>query len=112
LKVIYISGPITNDPDYRRKFNRMENEIQVQAFTVLNPVHLPAGMTDGQYMKICLAMIDAADAVIVLAHWLKTRGSRLETNYCLYTGKTVYLTLEGLLDAHRKEVGADATPAT
>ena len=103
MKVIYISGPITNDPDYRRKFNRMENDLQVRGFTVLNPAHLPAGMTDEQYMKICLAMIDAADAVIVVSDWMRSRGSRLETDYCLYAGKTVYLSLEGLLDGCKKE---------
>lgn len=106
MKVIYISGPITNNPDYQRDFNRMENELQVEGYTVLNPAKLPQGLTDAQYTRIDLAMIDAADAVVLLPKWAESQGSMLEVQYCRYTGKPVYLSVEGLLKD--KEVGVNA----
>lgn len=96
-KVIYIAGPITGHPDYKRDFNRVENQLLVKGYTVLNPAHLPGGMTPAQYMRICLAMIDDADAVVLLPGWQDSRGAKLEADYCLYVGKTAYLSIEALL---------------
>lgn len=111
MKVIYLSGPITNNPDYKRDFNRVENELQVKGYTVLNPSRLPQGLTNEDYMRLSLAQIDAADAVVLLPNWETSQGARLEVDYCRYTGKLVYLSPEAL-EAHnkmREEVEANAT---
>lgn len=105
-KVIYIAGPITDRPDYKRDFNKTENELIVSGFTVLNPSTLPQGLTNEQYMRICLAMIDAADAVILLPDWQKSGGARLEADYCLYSGKTAYFSVEGLLNKEAESYGS------
>lgn len=102
-KVIYISGPITHNPDYKRDFNRAENELIVRGYTPLNPAHLPTGLTNEQYTRIDLAMIDAADAVVLLPKWEESQGARLEFDYCLYTGKPVYVSVEAL----KREEGRD-----
>ena len=101
LKTIYISGPITNNPDYKRDFNRVENELQIKGYTVLNPSNLPKGLTNADYMKLSLAQIDAADAVVLLPNWETSQGARLEVDYCRYTGKLVYLS-PAALGAHDK----------
>lgn len=109
-RVIYLSGPITNNPDYLRDFNRAENELQVKGYTVLSPARFPKGLTNAEYMRLSLAQIDAADAVVLLPNWETSQGSRLEVDYCRYTGKLVYLSPTAL-EAHAnmtKEVGADA----
>lgn len=99
MKTIYISGPITNRPDYKRHFKAMEAKLLTHGFKALNPSVLPAGLDDGQYMRIDLAMVDAADAVVLLPGWEVSKGARIEADYAVYTRKPVYLSLEGLLQA-------------
>lgn len=98
-KVVYISGPITDCPEYRRRFQKAESAIMAAGYTVLSPANLPQGMTNEQYMRICFAMIDVADAVVMLHGWLDSRGAHLEADYCRYTGKPAFLSIEGLLVA-------------
>lgn len=96
-KVIYIAGPITGVLDYQRKFNQVENELIVAGYTVLNPSKLPQGLSYEQYARIDFAMIDAADAVVLLPKCEESQGARLEVDYCRYTGKTVYLSAKALI---------------
>lgn len=103
-KTVYISGPITNRPDYKRHFGAMKVKLLTHGYTVLNPAVLPAGLDDGQYMRIDLAMIDAADAVVLLPGWEMSKGSKIEADYAIYTRKPVYLSLEELLQAEGGDV--------
>ena len=40
----YIAGKITGDPDYWHKFQRAQEDLEDQGFTVINPAELPEGM--------------------------------------------------------------------
>lgn len=97
-KVIFISGPITGVPEYYRAFEAMEDELSACGYIPLSPSRLPYGMTNAQYMKICFAMIDSADAVIFLPGWSKSMGSRIEREYCLYTNKSIFADLSYLVE--------------
>ena len=88
----YIAGKITGDPDYKKKFEDGKKRLEEMGHTVLSPAELPLGMSNGDYMRICFAMIDVADIVAFLPGWQESRGAKLENEYCQYISKqTFYL---------------------
>lgn len=84
---IYIAGKITGDPGYREKFRKAAAELTKWGDIPLNPADLLEGMSPKDYMRICLAMIDTADAVVFLPDAKDSAGARLEQAYCEYIGK-------------------------
>lgn len=92
-KVIYIAGAITGVPNYKERFEQAEQFVSALGNIPLSPAHLPQGMGNEQYMRICFAMIDSADAVLFLGGWGESAGATLEHAYCEYTGKTIVGTL-------------------
>lgn len=84
---VYIAGKITGDPGYHDKFREAEVQLHKHGYIVLNPAELPEGMSPADYMRICLAMIDVADAVVFLPGAADSAGARLEKAYCKYIGK-------------------------
>lgn len=86
-KVVFISGPITGVERYWEAFEAAEDELLAVGYIPLSPAHLPLGMSNKQYQRICMAMIDSADAVLFLPGWQRSQGASLENTYCRYTGK-------------------------
>lgn len=76
---IYIAGPMSGLPDFNRAaFNHAHVFLGARGYVVLNPALLPDGLTQAEYMDICLAMIRCADAVFMLRGWEKSAGARAE----------------------------------
>lgn len=86
-KKIYIAGKITGDPDYQLKFMKARTQLMKQGDIVLSPAVLPSGMEPADYMKICFAMINVADAVAFLPDYARSQGAMLELAYCNYIHK-------------------------
>lgn len=87
-KVIYITGPF-HAREYYKPFEQAEEDLDGLGYTPLSPARLPEGMTEAQYTKIHLAMIDGADAVLLLPGAETGDQARLEYEYCKYTRKPV-----------------------
>lgn len=90
IKTIYIAGKMSGKADYGRDFNEAEKRLTEQGYIVLNPASLPVGLPEKAYMPICLAMLEAADAIYMLDGWEHSFGANLELDYALYQGKKVY----------------------
>lgn len=89
--VVYIAGKMTGLPDLgREKFNEAEKRLTEKGYVVLNPARLPDGMPGNRYMPICFAMIDQADAVLMLNNWKDSPGATLEKAYAEYQNKMVF----------------------
>lgn len=86
-KVIFVSGPITGVEKYWEAFEQAEQMLENLGYIALTPTRLPKGMSNTQYARICMAMIDSADAVVFLSKWENSEGARLEREYCEYTQK-------------------------
>lgn len=87
---IYIAGKITGELNYKEKFDIAATSLEEQGHIVLNPAELPEGMLPADYMRICFAMIDTADAIYLLKDWRSSFGASIERNYAMYTGKSIF----------------------
>ncbi len=76
---VFISGPMTGYAGFNRAaFNDAERTLASQGHVVLNPAELTDGLTQAQYMDICLAMVRCADAIFMLPGWEDSAGARTE----------------------------------
>lgn len=98
-KAIYIAGPITGIPDYQEPFEQAAEAIKAHNMIPLNPL-MPEGLSNAQYMRVCLALLDSADAALFLPGSEDSPGAKVELAYAKYTGKeTVILGRMEDLDA-------------
>ena len=86
---VFLSGRITGDRDYKAKFDRIAAELKGEGYIVLNPATLPMGLSYADYARICHAMIEAAETVLLLPGYTRSPGAMLEMKYALYIGKEV-----------------------
>lgn len=98
-KAVYISGPLTGVEKYWEPFDAAADALRLAGFIPLSPSNLPEGLSPQQYMRIDHAMIDAADAVLVLPGAYRSKGARLEVDYCDYTGKPHFREVDDLVAA-------------
>ncbi len=76
---IYIAGPMSGLPRFNRPaFKYAELELISEGHIVLTPATLPDGLTQPQYMDICLAMLRCAEAIYLLRGWEKSAGATAE----------------------------------
>ena len=92
---IYISGAITNNPNYKEDFERAEDYLQREypSAYIINPAlvnsHLPKSTTHEEYMRMSFCMLDMADAIFMIDGWRKSCGASQEYGYALAKGKMI-----------------------
>lgn len=91
---IYIAGKITGDSRYRAKFREAAKNLENMGHVVLNPAILPAGLTEGDYMRISMAMLEAADLAVFLPDYRQSKGALVEWAWCQRTGKECAMYVE------------------
>lgn len=86
---VYIAGKITGNGRYREEFAEAERKVRAMGHIALNPAALPEGMEPADYMRICMAMLDSADAIAIMRNWTESTGARIEFDYAQYVHKKV-----------------------
>ena len=88
--IIYIAGPMAGCPDENREaFQKYETALKKKGDIILNPAWLPKGLQKNDYMPICLAMLQAADAIFLMPGWRNSKGANLESEFAKYQGKMI-----------------------
>ena len=84
---VYISGPISKDKAYYRKFLNAEIKLKKAGHEVINPARLgkclPKSFITADYLDVELPLIRKCDAVFFLKGWKDSYGSRKEYEYAL-----------------------------
>lgn len=76
---VYISGKITGDADYKKKFQNAENFLEAAGFEVFNPAKETApGKSWAFYMRNDIKQLMDCDAILLLKDWKESKGARLE----------------------------------
>ena len=88
---IYLAGKISGNPNYKQDFAEAKKVVAKmgQDCSILSPAILPEGMSKADYMRICFAMVDSANCVVLLPNATESDGAMLEKNYAEYIGKFV-----------------------
>lgn len=86
---IYISGAITNNPDYKRDFNRAKEKLTKLGFEVLCPIDTIAHQKNLP-TKICmfesLDLLKQADFITTITEGIKSKGMNIEKELADYCG--------------------------
>ena len=90
IKTVYISGPITADPNHRERFSNAEKSLSEAGYKAINPVELVKGKipenlsaaeTWRRAMEIDLDALRHSDAVVILdKNGLESTGMDIETH--------------------------------
>ena len=86
---VFLSGPITNDPNYKEHFGSVAEKLTAKGHVVLNPAILPKGLETEEYMSLGLDMMDLCDCICMLKGWKDSRGANVEYEYAKYCGKII-----------------------
>ena len=94
---IYISGGITNNPNFQTDFMNAELHLSKEFpnAEIINPAvinrFLPPSTTHEEYMKMSFLMLDMADAIYMIDGWKKSCGACQEYGYALAKDKIILL---------------------
>ena len=90
-EVAYISGAISNDPEYKEKFNSAQMVLEHLGYLVLTPVMIPPILTYSEHMALDLVMVQVADCIVLLPDYKESKGAMRELHRAnLYNSRIVF----------------------
>lgn len=88
--IIYISGRISNNPNYKEEFKKAEGWLIKNDYTPINPTRIEiSNLTYNQYMILGYELIKMSDAIFMLGGWQDSKGACAELSYAKSLGKKV-----------------------
>ena len=75
---VYLSGPISNNPEATEQFEGAEQSVLVWADEVLNPMIFGENEEWAWVMREALTLMLEADAIYMLRGWGASKGAILE----------------------------------
>lgn len=91
---IYISGPITHDPDYLQRFIDVQHGLTEKGYAVINPALIGANLPDetsySEFMQLSYTLLDMSEAVLMLDGWKESNGARLEFARAVDSKKVIF----------------------
>lgn len=85
-----MAGRISNYPEFKVHFEREVEELKMDGHIVLNPAILPSGLTQQEYMSICIPMLHACDAIHMLKGWEESVGANIEYDLAIQAEKKIF----------------------
>lgn len=89
--VVYVVGSISNDPNYKEKFQEAYNYLKSLGYTkIIIPTCVPDTLPYSRYAPISIGFVQASDIVYVLKDWKKSKGAKAEVAYAEMSGRAVF----------------------
>lgn len=85
MKKIYISGAITNNPNYKEQFAAAEKKLIAAGHQVFNPAH-NTGDSYKELIDLGMQQLMASDAIYMLPGHEESTGATLELTYAKAVG--------------------------
>ena len=95
-KVIYVAGATDGPPQNLMDLHAAAAEVEARGFIALSPTCLPKGLTDKKRGQILTAMVQSADAVLMLKNWPSSKDATFARTYCTYIDKLYSTNLDVL----------------
>jgi len=90
---VYLSGPITNQPDHMKRFNEAQTALEKEGYSVINPSLiascLPEDTEYEDYMKLDMVLLDMCDEIYMLKGWKNSCGANREYGYAQAKGMVI-----------------------
>lgn len=91
-KIVYLSGKITDNENYKKEFACAELFLRQIQYIVINPAEILKDLGELSYeqcMQICYRLVDISDIIFMVSGWQKSKGANAELSYAKSLGKKV-----------------------